>query len=326
MRLAALTLLCSAFAVSMRRVKLLGGHIQGRSEEALAALLLVHAAPTAGWAVTSVEHGLGMSIEKARRRRERLALVMTEDGSKNQPRLILTSTGLTSPSLESRFHKMLSSAQSGTDQPKRIVYLATPLTALTGQSETNKTVAQRLKKKWQNARRGAKELGQELGVEVECVDCSKDGQRLEDCKKAISTAQCIWVPGGNTFWLWYHMRRTGVDALVRKRVLEGGALYVGASAGAIVAGSTISTVFWKGWDDPSVAGELDADKVWADEANLRGMGLVMPDTAFFPHYNETFSELVDRRRSELDKDTRLVCLTNDDEVIYVSGEEETIAT
>jgi peptidase E len=37
--------------------------------------------------------------------------------------------------------------------------------------------------------------------------------------------------------------------------VSAGCLYVGASAGAIVAGRSIETALWKGWDDPSVAGE-----------------------------------------------------------------------
>ena len=38
-----------------------------------------------------------------------------------------------------------------------------------------------------------------------------------------------------------------------------GCLYVGASAGAIVAGKSIETALWKGWDDPGVAGD---DFIW----------------------------------------------------------------
>ena len=34
-----------------------------------------------------------------------------------------------------------------------------------------------------------------------------------------------------------------------------GCLYIGASAGAIVAGKSIETALWKGWDDPAVAGD-----------------------------------------------------------------------
>ena len=66
-----------------------------------------------------------------------------------------------------------------------------------------------------------------------------------------------------------------MDKLVRQRV-GAGALYVGCSAGSIVAGESISTAFWKGWDDPAVA---PAD--WEDAANLRAMGLA-PGRCFFP--------------------------------------------
>mmetsp|Transcript_102038 Transcript_102038/g.176996 ORF Transcript_102038/g.176996 Transcript_102038/m.176996 type:complete len:323 (-) Transcript_102038:226-1194(-) len=316
----ALTSVCLAFAVSARRQKWVGRHLQGQSEQQLADLLLAHT-PTVGWRVPSADRRLGLNNPTVHHIHERSAPVMSGDGSKSAPRLLLTSTGLTSPALESRFKQMLAAACQ--DEPQKIVFLATPLVCLSG-APSDKTPTQRLNKRWTTTKKGAKELGKQLGVEVECVDCSKDGDRVENCKKAISTAKCIWVPGGNTFWLWYHMRRTGIDELVRKRVLEDGALYVGHSAGAIVAGSTMSTAFWKGWDDPSAGGEIDADKVWADEDILAGMGLVDPDTAFFPHYNDTYTELVESKRSELAKDTKLVCLTNDDEVIFVSGEEETV--
>ncbi len=45
---------------------------------------------------------------------------------------------------------------------------------------------------------------------------------------------------------WAH---PGLDKLIRSRVAAG-ALYVGCSAGAIVAGRSAATALWKGWDDP----------------------------------------------------------------------------
>jgi len=40
---------------------------------------------------------------------------------------------------------------------------------------------------------------------------------------------------------------------------------VGRSAGSIVAGVSARTAMWKGWDDPAVAPDLDADPSLAAE-------------------------------------------------------------
>ena len=41
--------------------------------------------------------------------------------------------------------------------------------------------------------------------------------------------------------------------------------------------------------------------------------------AFFPHYTEEWAGLVEERKGEVE---RVVCLTDDGRVAYVSGEEE----
>jgi len=78
-------------------------------------------------------------------------------------------------------------------------------------------------------------------------------------KDAVAGADCVYVEGGNTFWLAHHMRRTSFrDALLaacstsvlpdgRTGVSQGkDPLYIGINAGAIVAGKSISPALWKG--------------------------------------------------------------------------------
>lgn len=175
------------------------------------------------------------------------------------------------------------------------------------------------RRRWQTAVKNARALEADLGVEIECVDCANDKQSAEDFEKPLSTAQCIWVTGGNTFFLWHHMRRRGLHTLVRRRVLDEGCLYVGQSAGAIIAGPTIRTAHWKGWDDPAAGGALEGVE-WTDEA-MQAVGLV-PDRAFFPHYVESeHAALVASRAGECGDGVEVVCLTDDGETAYVSGEE-----
>jgi len=99
-------------------------------------------------------------------------------------------------------------------------------------------------------------------------------------------------------------------------------LYVGQSAGAIIAGSSIQTALWKGWDDPTAGGSL-ADVEWTD-AKLRSLGLV-PDRLFFPHFEPEWAETVDKRTAELGAagdGAEVVCLTDDGSGAHVSGDDD----
>jgi hypothetical protein len=234
------------------------------------------------------------------------------------PRLILTSSGLTSPTLESSFRRMLSDI-SGSRTP-RIAQLVTAQMAPSGTPSTGKrTPGQLRQRRWSDARKKGRELEAALGIPVECVDCGRDDKPAELFEEPLAEADCIWVTGGNTFYLWHHMKRSGVDELVRRRVLEDGALYVGCSAGAIVAGSSIRTAYWKGWDDPHIVGD------WSTEESLRGMGLV-PSKAFFPHFEHAaHAALLEERRGDLGGST-VIGLTDCGEIAHVCGEPTTAST
>lgn len=95
---------------------------------------------------------------------------------------------------------------------------------------------------------------------------------------ALENADCVFVDGGNTFWLRAHME-SYMDLLRDSK-----AVYVGVSAGAIVAGLTSATALWKGWDDPSVVEPRD----W-----LQDEALSLVPFSFFPHYTAMWDPLVD---------------------------------
>ena len=64
---------------------------------------------------------------------------------------------------------------------------------------------------------------------VVIVDCACD--KAEEMEAALAQASCIWVLGGNTFYLWHHMQHSGLDAIVRERVRRGaGAQMIGEVA------------------------------------------------------------------------------------------------
>jgi len=159
------------------------------------------------------------------------------------------------------------------------------------------------------------EIELQLGIPVECIDCSREDQPAELYREPLSSAQCIWVAGGNTFFLWHWMKESGVDEIIKKRVRSGSAVYVGQSAGSIVAGASIRTAFWKGWDDPGAA-----PTDWSDPASLEAMGLV--DCVLFPHFSEDWASLVAQESAAADLHGRVICLTDDGEQSYICGDDE----
>ena len=195
-------------------------------------------------------------------------------------RLFLTSSGLTTPLLQAKFGSMLRTAadSSASGETLRIAMLVTaqmassaPATAATAASKRSPGELRR--RRWANARKSARDFQEDLTafmgapVQVEPIDCARD--HLSQLTSAIESSQCVWVCGGNTFFLWHHMRRSGVAQVIARRVEHDGLLYAGCSAGAIVAGRSIEIAHWKGWDDPNAADE-DWDAPGAHEA----MGLV----------------------------------------------------
>jgi dipeptidase E len=80
----------------------------------------------------------------------------------------------------------------------------------------------------------------------------------------------IYVNGGNTYYLLYWTKKSGFDFVLRKFVTNGG-LYVGVSAGSIIAGPSIEVLdYTKG--DPNDINFTD----------LSGMGFI--SQAIIPHY------------------------------------------
>ena len=69
-----------------------------------------------------------------------------------------------------------------------------------------------------------------LDVENESIDSLRD-------------ADVIYISGGNPFVLLHHLRESGADRLLQKKVNED-CIIVGVSAGAVVLGSSIRIVEW----------------------------------------------------------------------------------
>jgi len=105
----------------------------------------------------------------------------------------------------------------------------------------------------------------EMGLEnVIFFDIEKQNPR------ELSDFDIIYVNGGNTYYLLDWTRKSGFDSVV-KEFLQKGGLYIGVSAGSIIAGPSIEILnYTKG--DPNLIGLTD----------LSAMGLT--SSVIEPHY------------------------------------------
>lgn len=146
------------------------------------------------------------------------------------------------------------------------------------------------------------------GMSVSSVQLEdyKDGVELD----LFENKDIIWFTGGACGYLMYWIRRTGLDLFLPK-LLEN-SLYVGGSAGSMVASKTLSVADW-------YIGETERGA-----SDIPGLGLV--DFDIYPHYEDELYEQI----KEKYKGNKLYLLKNGEEIIVeddkviVIGEERII--
>lgn len=104
-----------------------------------------------------------------------------------------------------------------------------------------------------------------LGVDLHLVDLE---QPRAEVRRQLVKAAVLYVEGGNTFHLMYHLRQSGLDKDLKE---YSHLIYVGSSAGSIVAGPNVQAAV--------LAGDVNRD---IDQTDLRGLGLV--SFIIWPHY------------------------------------------
>lgn len=116
----------------------------------------------------------------------------------------------------------------------------------------------------------AKEAFAKMGFTLEILDVSKASEA--EAKAKIGAAQVLYVSGGNTFYLLCELKKKDLVTLIADRVRSGELVYVGESAGAMIAAPSVEYAVMM--DD---AGDYEA-------AAQTGLDLVK----FYPvvHYGE----------------------------------------
>ena len=155
----------------------------------------------------------------------------------------------------------------------------------------------------------------------ECKMLELDSSTLSagDIITALRQSNILYVAGGNTFYLQHHLLRSLFWPIFKDHIATASNfVYVGASAGAIVAGNSIETAYWKGWDDPTAWGALTEE--WTPERK-EGAKLV-PDESFFMHYDpDIHTELVEQSSRRFEGSISVRTVKNNAALIYGEKEE-----
>ena len=152
-------------------------------------------------------------------------------------------------------------------------------------------------------------MREELRFNVEEVDI--DGKTESQVMRLLELKDIIFVEGGNTFYLLRAMRACNFEKVIRK-LFKKGKVYIGVSAGSMVAGKTITTSVWRG----EFRGK---DKNTVRLKNLKGLGLVPFD--MFVHYTPEYAEIIKQKiPNPLKREKNLRILT-DGQALLVQGKE-----
>ena len=149
---------------------------------------------------------------------------------------------------------------------------------------------------------------EDFGYEVENFDVSIFSEEI--AKEKLSEAKTVFISGGNTFYLLQELKRKNLTSYLKERI-ENGLLYIGESAGSVIAAPNIE--YASIVDDKTLATELD---------DYTGLNLV--DFYIVPHFEEEPFVESSRNTVELYKDKLDLKLINNKEAILVENNNFTI--
>ncbi len=151
---------------------------------------------------------------------------------------------------------------------------------------------------------------EDMGLMVDELEISTAS--AEEITTKLKQNDYIYVTGGNTFFLLQEMKRTGTDQLIKEEV-NSGKLYIGESAGAIVASADIE--YAKGMDSVDEAPDLES---------FEALGLV--DFYPVPHYNNPPFQVASKKIIDTYSSTLKLSPISNQEAILVNNEEIKVKT
>ena len=150
---------------------------------------------------------------------------------------------------------------------------------------------------------------EKMGLIIDELEISKAAP--EEIAEKLTKNDYVYISGGNTFFLLQELKRTGTDKIIADQV-NGGKLYIGESAGAMVASPDIE-----------YAGAMDSVK---KAPKLKGFdALALTDFYTVPHHtNAPFKKAVEKIIAQYGNSLTLYPISNK-KAVLVSGDKVTVA-
>lgn len=136
----------------------------------------------------------------------------------------------------------------------------------------------------------------------------------EKIHEAISASNIVYLEGGETYYLQRHLIESKFWSIATPIMEAQSTLLMGASAGSICSGQSITTAEWKGWDKPEIAGE---DFEWDSE---RQRGAALADYKIFPHYvPSSHDSIISKQQASAPE--KVVCIQDHEMCVNVHGRD-----
>ena len=153
--------------------------------------------------------------------------------------------------------------------------------------------------------KSGKKALEKMGLLVDELEVSTAA--YEDVSKKLTSNDYIYITGGNTFFLLRELKRSGADKLIVEQV-NAGKVYIGESAGAIIASANIE-----------YASAMDSVRKAPNLETFDGLGLT--DFYTVPHHgNAPFKKAVEKIKEQYSSIVTLYPISNK-EAIWVHGDE-----
>lgn len=144
-----------------------------------------------------------------------------------------------------------------------------------------------------------------LGFSVSDVDL--EGKNEKELRELLHSFDVIYVQGGNTFYLLKWVKESGFDVVV-KELVEKGKIYIGVSAGSIIAGPSIEVAGW---------GDIDRNEVALQD--LTALDFV--PFCILPHYIEKERKLLEQEIPRFGYPVRIL---TDDQAFLIKDDKVTL--
>ena len=153
--------------------------------------------------------------------------------------------------------------------------------------------------------KSGKKALEKMGMAVDELEISTAAN--EDIASKLAKNDYIYITGGNTFFLLQELKRSGTDKIIIEHV-NAGKLYIGESAGAIIASLNIE-----------YASAMDRVKKAPNLESFDGLGLT--DFYTVPHHtNAPFKKAAAKIKEQYGSSLTLYPISNK-EAVLVNGDE-----